>query len=134
GQETRCQPLFLLQKLAFPGPRRIVQIPGMLLMLWERNREYRQIFTDGRPLPVDPNPGWNGYSSGKWDGDTLVVETAGFRDGVWADGFGSPITDAAKVTERIRRPDYGHIEIEVTVDDPKAYTRPWTVTLTQYIW
>jgi hypothetical protein len=133
GQETRCQPLFVLQKMAFPGPKKIIQTPGLLLVLWERNMEYRQIFTDGRPLPVDPNPSWQGYSSGKWEDDTLVVETSGFRDGLWADGFGSPLTDAAKVTERFRRPNYSQMEIEVTVDDPKAYTRPWTIKLNQYI-
>jgi hypothetical protein len=130
GPETLCQPLFVLQRLTFPGgPKKIIQTPGLLVMLWERNMEFRQIFTDARPLPVDPNPSWQGYSSGKWEGDTLVVQTAGFRDGLWADGFGSPLTDAAKVTERIRRPNYGRMEVEVTVDDPKAYTRPWTVTL-----
>ena len=78
-------------------------------------------------------PSWNGYSSGKWVGDTLVVDSIGFRDGLWLDIVGSPLTDAAKVRERIRRPDYGHLEVEVTVDDPKAYTKPWTVTLKQTI-
>jgi hypothetical protein len=102
-------------------------------MLDELNAGYRQIFTDGRPLPDDPQPSWQGYSSGKWMGDTLVVDSIGFRDGLWLDIVGSPMTDAAKVRERIRRPDYGHLEIEVTVDDAKAYTRPWTVALKQAI-
>jgi hypothetical protein len=102
-------------------------------MIDELNAGYRQVFTDGRPLPADPQPSWNGYSSGKWVGDTLVVDSIGFRDGLWLDISGSPMTDAAKVRERIRRPDYGHLEIEVTVDDLKAYTRPWTVTLKQAI-
>ena len=89
-----------------------------------------QIFTDGRPLPNnDPQPWWFGYSTGKWMGDTLVVETSGFRDGGWLDVNGSPLTDAAKMTERFTRVNYGNLEIEVTVDDPKAYTRPWTVTI-----
>jgi hypothetical protein len=97
------------------------------------NAGYRQIFTDGRPLPENPNPSWQGYSSGKYDGDTLVVNSIGFRDDLWIDTNGSMITSAAKIEERIRRLDYGHLDVVVTVDDPKAYTRPWTVTLHQRI-
>jgi hypothetical protein len=82
-------------------------------------------------LPEDPNPGWNGYSTAHWDADTLVVQTAGFRDGLWADMSGSPLSDAARLTERIRRPNYGTLELEVTVDDPRVYTKPWTVQMTQ---
>jgi hypothetical protein len=111
--------------------KKIVQTPGLLVILNERNASYRQIFTDGRPLPEDPNPSWDGYSSGKWEGDTLVVETIGFRDGMWLDAGGSPLTDAAKVTEKLRRPNFGTLEIEITVNDPKAYTKPWTIKLTQ---
>ena len=92
---------------------------------------YRQVFTDGRALPVDPNPSWQGYSSAMWSGDTLVIDTIGFRDDVWLDWAGSMITSAGRLRERIRRPDFGHLDIEVTVDDPKAYTRPWSVTLRQ---
>jgi hypothetical protein len=110
-----------------------VQTPGLLVILYERNMEYRQIFTDGRPLPVDPQPSWAGYSSAKWMGDTLVVQTAGFRDGLWADFNGSPLTDRARITERIRRPAYGRLEVDVTVDDAKAYTKPWTIRLNQHI-
>jgi hypothetical protein len=84
-------------------------------------------------LPKDPTPSWNGYSTGKWDGDTLVVETNGLRDGTWLDRNGSPMTDAARITEKFRRANYGLLEIDVTVDDPKAYTRPWTVRLNQHI-
>ncbi|MBZ5632636.1 MAG: hypothetical protein LAO55_05840 [Acidobacteriia bacterium] len=113
--------------------RRIVQVPGFITILHERDMEYRQIFTDGRPLPSDPNPSWNGFSSGKWEGDTLVVQTVGFRDDLWADYNGSPLTDAAKITERFRRLNYGNMEVEVTVEDLKAYTKPWTVTLHQSI-
>ena len=98
-----------------------------------QDTSYRQIFTDGRPLPEDPQPSWNGYSTGRWEGDTLVVESSGFRDGIWIDRSGSPMTDAAKVTERFRRPSYGNLEIEVTVDDPKAYTKPWTVKVRELI-
>jgi hypothetical protein len=111
--------------------RKIVQAPGLIVFLTERNASYRQIFTDGRPLPEDPNPSWNGYSTGRWEGDTLVVETVGFGDGQWLDRAGSPLTSAGRMTERFRRPNFGALEIELTVNDPKAYTRPWTVQLQQ---
>jgi hypothetical protein len=114
-------------------PRKIIQTPRLLVILNERDFSYRQIFTDGRPLPKDPNPSWYGYSTGHWDGDTLVVETNGLRDGLWLDLGGDVITDAAKLTERFRRPRFGALDIDVTVDDPKAYTRPWTVTLHQLL-
>jgi hypothetical protein len=110
-----------------------VHTPRLLVLLNEVNAMYRQIFIDGRPLPVDPNPSWNGYSSASWDGDTLVVQTIGFMDGLWLDMAGSPMTDAAKMTERIRRSNYGTLEVEITIDDPKAYTRPWTVEMNQKI-
>jgi hypothetical protein len=111
--------------------RKIVQAPGLVVFLSERNASYRQIFTDGRPPLKDPNPSWNGYSTGHWDGDTLVVETNGFEDGQWLDRSGSPLTEQAKMTERLRRVNYGTLEIDLTVDDPKAYTKPWTIHLTQ---
>jgi hypothetical protein len=110
-----------------------VHTPKLLVLLYEVNAIYRQIFIDGRPLPVDPVPGWSGYSTASWEGDTLVVQTAGFRDGLWIDSSGSPISDVAKMTERIRRPSYGTLELEITIDDPKVYTRPWTVKMTQAI-
>ena len=113
--------------------RKIVQTPGLVVFLTERNASYRQIFTDGRPLPEDPNPSWNGYSTGHWDGDTLVVESIGFGDGQWLDRSGSPLTSSAKMTERFRRPNYGTLEIDLTVNDPKAYTKPWTIHLAQSI-
>ena len=91
----------------------------------------RQIFTDGRPLPIDPQPSYFGYSSGMWQGDTLVVQTTGFRDNLWIDMGGSPMSDAAKMTERLRRPNYGTLDVQITVDDPKVYTRPWTVSMNQ---
>jgi hypothetical protein len=131
--DARCLPLGVLQMLAHPLPRKIIQAPGLLVILHERNMEFRQIFTDGRPLPADQQPSWSGYSSGAWDKDTLVVQTSGFRDGLWADFAGSPLTDRARITERFRRPTYGRLEIEVTVDDPRAYTRPWTLTLSQHL-
>ncbi len=130
---ARCLPPNFPRAFAFPHLQKLIQIPGLVVILDEFNASYRQIFTDGRPLPDDPQPSWNGYSSGKWDGDTLVVETIGFRDDLWLDMKGNPMTSAAKVTERFRRPNYGRLEIEVTVNDPKAYTKPWTVTLLQAI-
>jgi hypothetical protein len=128
-----CRPAGALRLLTFPPPRKIVQLPRLLVILSERDVTFRQVFTDGRPLPKDPEPSFNGYSSGKWEKDTLVVETNGFRDGIWLDRNGSPLTDAAKVTERFRRVNYGRLEIDVTVDDPKAYTRPWRTTLNQML-
>jgi hypothetical protein len=113
--------------------RKIVQVPGLVIFLTERNASYRQVFTDGRPLPQDPNPSWSGYSTGHWDGDTLVVETIGFQNGQWLDRAGSPLTEAAKMTEKFRRPNYGTLEIELTVDDPKAYTKPWIIQIKQSI-
>jgi len=130
---ARCLPDTFVRLYGLPHMQKFVQVPGLLMMIYELNAGYRQVFTDGRPLPADPQPSWNGYSSGKWVGDTLVVDSIGFRDGLWLDVVGSPMTAAAKVRERIRRPDYGHLEIEVSVDDSKAYTRPWTVTLKQNI-
>ena len=111
--------------------KRLFQVPGRLIILTERNMQYRQIFTDGRPLPKDPNPTWNGNSTGHWEGDTLVVETTGFRDDLWLDASGNPLTEEGKMIERIRRPNFGNLEIEITINDPKAYTAPWTVTLTE---
>ena len=112
---------------------KVVQTPGLLLVLSEYMKSFRQIFLDGRTLEPDPNPEWDGYSVGRWDGDTLVVESNGFRDGIWIDIQGNPTTDAAKITERIRRVDFGHLLVEVTVDDPKAYTAPWTFTMPQVL-
>ncbi|HXH23961.1 MAG TPA: hypothetical protein VNI78_01855 [Vicinamibacterales bacterium] len=102
-----------------------------LVMLNEYNATYREVFIDGRPLPQDPNPSWQGYSTAVREGDTLVIDSAGFRHDLWIDWVGSLVTSAGRIRERIRRPDFGHLEIEVTVDDPKAYTRPWSVTLRQ---
>jgi hypothetical protein len=130
---VRCLPLTVPRSYGLPHLQKFVQTPGLLLILTEWNAGYRQIFLDGRPLPVDPQPSWNGYSSGKWEGDTLVVRTNGLRDGIWLDLKGDPLTEAAKLTERFRRPNYGRLEIELTVDDPKAYTKPWTVTFKQAI-
>jgi hypothetical protein len=130
---VRCYPDVFLRAYNHPHLLKIVQTPGLLVMLDEMNALYRQVFTDGRPLPEDPEPSWQGYSSGKWEGGTLVVDSNGFRDDLWIDWNGSVITSAAKVQERISRPAYGRLDVGVTVDDPKAYTKPWTVTLHERI-
>ncbi|HMF96003.1 MAG TPA: hypothetical protein VKE96_16990 [Vicinamibacterales bacterium] len=130
---ARCMPDTFVRLYGLPHMQKFIQTPGQLTMLYELNANYRQVFLDGRPLPDDPQPSWQGYSVGKWEGDTLVVNSLGFHDGLWLDMAGSPMTDAAKVHERIRRPDFGHLEVEITVDDAKAYTKPWTVTLKQNI-
>lgn len=130
---VKCLPDTFLRAYSLPHLLKFVQTPGLLIMLNEMNAGYRQVFLDNRPLPDDPVPSWQGYSSARWEGDTLVVNSNGFRDDIWIDWNGSVINEGAKVQERIRRPDYGHLEIEVTVDDPKAYTKPWTVTLRQQI-
>ena len=130
---SRCLPGGIVRMHTHPMLKKVLQLPGLITILNEQNVWYRQIMTDGRPLPVDPLPTWNGYSVGTWEGDTLVVHSNGFRDGLWLDANGSPMTDAAKITERVRRPNFGTLEIAVTVDDAKAYTRPWTVMLKQTI-
>ncbi|HEY1759778.1 MAG TPA: hypothetical protein VGG72_30690 [Bryobacteraceae bacterium] len=131
--DAHCLPLGLMQLHTHSQPRKMIQTPGVIVILYEANAGVRQIFTDGRPLPQDPQPWWFGYSTGKWDGDTLAVETAGFRDLGWLDVEGSPLSESGKIIERFRRVDYGHLEIEVTIDDPKTYTKPWTVTVHQRV-
>jgi hypothetical protein len=126
---TRCMPNTFPRAWAYPETQKILQMPGLLVVLHEFNASYRQIFFDGRTFPEDMTPAWSGYSVGRWEGDTLVVETKGYRDGLWLDTTGNPLTDAADVIERIHRPNFGSLEIEVTVNDPKAYTKPWTVTM-----
>ena len=132
--EAHCLPMGIVQFHTQGAPRKFYQTPGVLVILYEASSGIRQIFTDGRPLPTtDPQPWWYGYSTGKWDGDTLVVQTAGFRDDGWLDIWGSPLTESGKVTERFRRTSFGRMEIDVTIDDPKAYTKPWTVRVNQQI-
>jgi hypothetical protein len=130
--DANCLPIGFMQLHTHSQPRKMVQTRDDLVIMYEANYGLRQIFTDGRPLPAnDPQPWWFGYSVGKWEGDTLVVETTGLRDDGWLDVPGSPFTSSAKVTERFRRVTYGRLEIDVTIDDPKAYTRPWTVRVNQ---
>ena len=112
-----------------PHPFKVVVTPKLVVLLYETstNQTFRQVFLDGRPFPTDPQPTWLGYSIGHWDGDTLVVETTGFNGRAWVDtGSGHPQTDAARVTERFTRRDFGHMEVEITIDDAKAYVKPWT--------
>jgi hypothetical protein len=113
--------------VVLPYPYKIAQVPGMMLILYEGFTTFRQIFTDGRALPADPQPSWLGYSVGKWDGDTFVVDTIGVNERTWLDNAGRPHTGAMHLTERYRRRDFGHLEMKLTIDDPKAYTKPWTV-------
>ena len=132
--DAHCLPLGYMQFHLHPQPRKIIQTPQEILIIYESNYGLRQIFTDGRSLPNnDPEPWWYGYSVGHWDGDTLVVKSNHFRDGGWLDVHGSPLTDQATITERYRRPDFGHLLIDVTIDDPKAYTKPFTVRVKQRI-
>jgi hypothetical protein len=112
-----------------PYPFKILNTNGMIVILYEALHSYRQIFMDGRPLPKDPNPSWMGYSVGHWDGDTLVVDSKGFVDNTWLDNSGHPGTEAMRLTERFHRRDFGHIDVVITIDDPKAYTKPWDVNL-----
>lgn len=126
--DALCLPLGLTQLHMHPQPREIVQTPREIVILYEANGNVRRIVTDGRPLPNnDPTPWWYGYSVGHWDGDTLVVETTGFRDDVWLDVEGSPLTNSGKMTERWRRVKFGLMQIDITIEDPKAYTKPFTV-------
>jgi hypothetical protein len=121
-----------LTSLGMLGPYKILQTPGVIAFLPEGfygSAVYRQVLVDGRELPKNPNPTWQGYSIGHWEGDTLVVESAGFNDQTWLDGGGHPHTEDLRVTERFRRRDFGHLELKMTFNDPKAYARPWTISL-----
>jgi len=130
--EANCLPMGIIQLHTQGAPRKFIQTPLELVILYEASSERREIFTDGRSLPTDdPQPWFNGYSVGHWEGDTLVVETVQFRDDGWLDINGSPITTTGKVTERFRRPTFGRMEIDVTIDDKKVYTKPFTVRVNQ---
>jgi hypothetical protein len=112
-----------------PYPFKILNAGGIVVVLYEALHSYRQIYMDGRALPENPNPAWMGYSVGHWEGDTLVVQSAGFVDNNWLDNGGHPGTEALRLTEKFHRKDFGHLDLQMTVDDPKAYTKPWTVNL-----
>jgi hypothetical protein len=127
---VKCLPSNFPRMWTLPHITKIVEAPKLLVLINEFNASYRQIFIDGRPLLVDPQPSWNGYSTARWDGDTLVAKTNGFRDDLWMDMAGTPLTSSGIVEERLRRPSFGTLEIEATVTDPKAYTKPWKFKLT----
>jgi hypothetical protein len=125
----RCLPHAVPDAALVPYPFKILQTPTQLAILFEPFIDYRQIFIDGRALPVDPLPSWMGYSVGHFDGNDLVVDSIGFNDQTWLDDGGHPHSDALHVTERYRRRDFGHIDLQITIDDSKMYTKPWTVTV-----
>jgi hypothetical protein len=126
--ESLCLPRGIPKADAF-DIHKIVQTPGLILILYEYQNTFRQIFTDGRPLPKDPNPTWMGYSVGHWEGDTLVVESNGFNGKAWLSGRGNPTSDGMHLTERIHRRDFGHMDIQLTIEDLKAYTKRWKAEL-----
>ena len=120
----RCLPIGVPRFVSYSHPYKIVQRPDLIVILYESQTLFRQIFLDGRAHPKDAEPTWLGYSVGRWEGDTLMVETVGFNDQTWLDGLGHPHSDAMKVTERFRRRNVGQMDIDVIVEDPKAYTQP----------
>jgi hypothetical protein len=124
---VHCMPPNFPRAWAFPETIKIFQLPTQLVILHEFNASYRQVFFDGRKLPEDMVPAWNGYSVAHWDGDALVVESAGYRDDSWLDTSGNFFSSEARVTERMRRASFGNLDIDVTVNDPKVFTKPWTV-------
>ena len=133
--DALCLPMGITQFHMHGQPRKMMQTPNLLAIMYEANYGLRYIYTDGRPLPAqgEPQPWWYGYSIGRWEGDELVVETNNLRDDGWLDVRGSPLTDQARIIERFRRPTYGKLEIDITIEDPKAYTRPFTVRVNQQI-
>jgi len=116
-----------------PLPIRIVQTPGLLVILYEADHVFRQIHMDGRKLPVDPQPSWLGYSVGRWEGRSLVVDTVGFNDKTTLDIIGHPRSESLHLTERFTRRDYGHMELQLTIDDPKTYTKPFTIRVNELL-
>jgi hypothetical protein len=126
--DANCLPQGVPKIDTAPAPWKIVQTPKLIVVVYEAFNLWRQVFLDGRDFAPDMNPTWLGYSIGKWDGDALVVESRGFNGKAWLDQLGRPSTDALHVSERFRRKDFGHLDIQVTIDDSKAYTKPWTVT------
>lgn len=124
-----CLPSGIPEKDNIPDGLKVVQTEDLTLLLHESRTIYRQIFTDGRPLPKDAEPTWMGYSIGHWDGDTFIVETILQNGRTWLDMKGLPGTEHMKVTEKFRRPRVGHMDIEVTIDDPEMYTKPWKVNM-----
>ena len=127
---TACKPVGGPRLNYIPAPIKIVQNPGLILLLHEQEVTFRQIHTDGRKLPEDPQPSTFGYSIARWEGNVLVVDTIGFHDQGWLDFVGHPYSDVLRVTERFHRRDFGHLEVQIRIDDPKAYKNPFSVTQT----
>jgi hypothetical protein len=127
--QARCVLSGVPREHVVPYPFKILNSAGVIVILYEALHSYRQIFMDGRALPKNPNPAWMGYSVGHWDTDTLMVESNGFEENNWLDNNGHPGTEELRLTERFHRRDFGHIDLQMTIDDPKAYTKPWTVNL-----
>ena len=130
---ARCLPATTPLATLLSEVTKIVQAPGLTLVMHELDNATRQIYTDGRPLPVDPNPSWLGYSIGRWERDTLVVETIGFNGKAPLDIMGHPRSEAMRITERYRRRDVGHLDVEITFDDPVVYTKPFTIKVTHLL-
>jgi hypothetical protein len=128
---SHCRPAGIPMGDLVPLPSRFIQVPGLIAVLFEGINPHRMIYTDGRKLPADPQPTWMGYSVGRWDGDVLVVESNGFNDRGWLDGIGNPRSEALHLTERLRRRNFGHLEVDVTFDDPQSYTRPFSIRYTR---
>ncbi len=126
---ARCLPPGVPLSYTAGAPFKIVQTAELIVLLYEYANSFRQVFMDGRVLPTDPQPTWVGYSVGQWQGDVLVIETIGFNARTWLDGVGHPHTEALRVTERIRRRDAGHLNVEITIDDSKTYEKPWTAMM-----
>ncbi|MBM3818967.1 MAG: hypothetical protein FJW14_08125 [Acidimicrobiia bacterium] len=125
---ARCLPTGLPMRALLRTPFKILQVPAVTVILYESRTTFRQILTDGRPLPREVDwPAWQGFSVGRWDGETFVVDSAGFNGRTWLDQAGYPATTALRLTERYRRRDFGHVDMEMTIDDPKMYTKPWTI-------
>ena len=130
--DAHCLPLHPIQLHLHPQPRKIIQTRDLVMILYEANDGRREIFLDGRPLPPeDVQPWWYGYSTGRWDGDSLIVESVGFKDQTWIDEYGTPASERLRLTERLHRINFGTLEIQVTVDDAKTFARPFTFTLQQ---
>jgi hypothetical protein len=130
---SHCLPMGVPNTELIAVPFKIIQTPDVIVMLIEADNTHRQIYTDGRPLPVDPQPSWQGYSTGKWEGDTLVVDTAGFNDKSWLDAIGHIHSESLRVQERYRRRDFGHMELQVTIEDPKTFTKPFTFKVNELL-
>ncbi len=128
---TYCLPIGIPLTYLVSEVHKVVQTPGVTVIMYEADGTHRQIYTDGRKAPRDPEPMWLGYSTGRWEGDTLVVDTVGFNDKSWLDAFGHPHSDALHLVERFRRRDFGHLDMEITIDDPKMYTKTFSFKVTQ---